>query len=585
MENVVSLDTRSAVWMVLVVVWTLATQIQARAPLVSLTVSIIGNRTEEGGGSKQATFDRSDYAYPLPQTGFATFGFSGELYVPESAGCADEVVGAQVRRFEKPMHPNGVAFLPYRTCRTEWNRILHEEALAGRAAGALLYSLKDDAAQAAERTTTTATTTVAADPAYLQIPVWVVNAVAGEYLVGVMKQVYSDTPNTRLPVPPTSAEYQALQESVRLAIGGILGDGGTSGSGGASAFSPRVFVTISRSAADVATADRNFFLKAMVGVGITGIVCFVIAMVVRYFDCLRLGGRRLRGESDEWQHAAGAGGGFNGGGARRNRHAAGRWATTAAAGVDEEGARVFYHHYHHHHHSARDAHAAQQQQQSPGKRVLQQHELDLLPCMVVVSKRDLPRMQTQQLPNKRRRACGALDAADVHARGSEHKSRHLRPHASCPQLSSLACASSGGSTATQAEARLQRIYSSVNNNNSKDNVRPPETAATLNSVLQGQQQQHQQRAACVAGEAGDARVVPEQTTSNINTWDSGASSDGALDCAICLEEINEGEIIRKLPCPHVFHSACIDRWLLCQSSVCPLCKRDTTLFGASVALP
>ncbi|KAJ2582018.1 hypothetical protein EV177_010359, partial [Coemansia sp. RSA 1804] len=162
--------------------------------------------------------------------------------------------------------------------------------------------------------------------------------------------------------------------------------------------------------------------------------------------------------------------------------------------------------------------------------------------MVVVSKRDLPRMQTQQQnqlkqqqqqPNKRRRACGALDTVDVHARGSEHKSRHLRPHASCPQLSSLACASSGGSTGTQAEARLQRIYSSVNNNNNnnKDNVKPPEAAATLNSVLQGQQQQHQ-RTACVAGEAGGARMVLEQTTSNINTWDSGASSDGALDCAI-----------------------------------------------------
>ncbi|KAJ2658827.1 hypothetical protein IWW48_003814 [Coemansia sp. RSA 1200] len=552
--------------MVLVIVWALATQVQARAPLVSLTVSIIGNRTEEGGEGKQATFDRSDYAYPLPQTGFATFGFSGELYVPESASCVDEVVGTQVRRFEKPMHPNGVAFLPYRTCRTQWNKILHEEALAGRAAGALLYSLKDDAAQAAERTM------VAADPAYLQIPVWAVNAVAGEYLVEVMKQVYSDAPNTKLPVPPTSAEYQELQESVRLAIGGIIGNGGTNGSNSSSSFSPRVFVTISRSAADVATADRNFFLKAMVGVGITGIVCFVIAMVVRYFDCLRLGGRRLRGEGDEWQHAAG------------------RWTTTTAAGGDEEGARVFYHHYHHHHHSARDSHAAQQQQ--PGKRVLQQHELDLLPCMVVVSKRDLPRMQQQQQQrqqqqqqsNRRHRACGVLDAADTYARGSEQKSQHLRPHASCPQLSSLACASSGGSTGTHAEARLQRIYSSVNNNNNENSVRSPETAATLNNVLH--QEQQQQRTACVAGKEGDVRVVPEQTNSNgNNTWDSSASSDGALDCAICLEEINEGEIIRKLPCPHVFHSACIDRWLLCQSSVCPLCKRDTTLFGASAALP
>ncbi|PIA17709.1 hypothetical protein COEREDRAFT_19777, partial [Coemansia reversa NRRL 1564] len=47
-----------------------------------------------------------------------------------------------------------------------------------------------------------------------------------------------------------------------------------------------------------------------------------------------------------------------------------------------------------------------------------------------------------------------------------------------------------------------------------------------------------------------------------------------MDCAICLDEIVVGNVIRKLPCPHVFHATCIDRWLLFQSSVCPLCKRD-----------
>ncbi|KAJ2780171.1 hypothetical protein H4R18_003619, partial [Coemansia javaensis] len=239
----------------------------ARAPLVSLTVSILSNRTD--GGERQTTFDRSDYAYPLPQTGLSTFGFAGELYVPEAAGCADEAVGAAVREFEKPGHPNGIVFLPYRSCRGEWEELVQGEAAAGRAAGALLYSLKDDAAQAAEL--------AVVDLTGLRTPVWMVNAVAGAYLTAVLQRVYRAQPATELPRPPTSAAYQPLQPAVSRAV---------RAAGSAAATSPRVFVTIARSATDVAAQDRNFFLKAMVGVGITGIVCFFIAIIVRYFDCI-----------------------------------------------------------------------------------------------------------------------------------------------------------------------------------------------------------------------------------------------------------------------------------------------------------
>ncbi|KAJ2545143.1 hypothetical protein EV175_005833 [Coemansia sp. RSA 1933] len=515
---------------------TLAAQTQARAPLVSLTVSIIGNKTKDGGGlsgSYQATFDRSDYTYPLPQTGFTTFGFSGELYVPANASCADEVIGPAIRKFEKPMHPNGVAFLPYRTCRTQWGEILHQEALAGRASGALLYSLKDDAAQASER--------AIVDPMYLHIPVWVVNVVAGEYLIEVMKQVYSDAPDPRLPVPPTSVEYQSLQESVRLAINGIVDDG-------TKVNSPRAFVTISRSAADVATADRNFFLKAMVGVGITGIVCFVIAMVVRYFDCLRLNGRRLHGEHDGWQPGD-AGTGFppgraGGGGVRRWANGRRRGAATSAS-----GAQVYHHHHHHHHHGPGGTRGST-------KRVLQQHELDLLPCMVVVSKRD---------PSQADKAHQLLKKlSDAGSNG-----KRLRIRASCPQLAPTASTPAededNTGAAEPAAIRLQRIYSSVNN--SKRNSDSDEAGTAPRKNNQG-------------GYGDNATKVmpmpPEPAATRDTSWDScSTSSEAALECAICLEEISEGEVIRKLPCPHVFHSACIDRWLLSQSSVCPLCKRDT----------
>ncbi|KAA8899906.1 hypothetical protein TRICI_006276 [Trichomonascus ciferrii] len=45
------------------------------------------------------------------------------------------------------------------------------------------------------------------------------------------------------------------------------------------------------------------------------------------------------------------------------------------------------------------------------------------------------------------------------------------------------------------------------------------------------------------------------------------------ECAICLDEFEVGKSeVRILPCRHLFHPECVDRYLLCRSSLCPLCK-------------
>lgn len=71
--------------------------------------------------------------------------------------------------------------------------------------------------------------------------------------------------------------------------------------------------------------------------------------------------------------------------------------------------------------------------------------------------------------------------------------------------------------------------------------------------------------------SSSASTEQEQQDVSLNIGSSKGSLEDELTCSVCLEQVNDGELIRSLPCLHQYHANCIDPWLRQQGS-CPVCK-------------
>ncbi|KAL0962564.1 hypothetical protein UPYG_G00341760 [Umbra pygmaea] len=60
--------------------------------------------------------------------------------------------------------------------------------------------------------------------------------------------------------------------------------------------------------------------------------------------------------------------------------------------------------------------------------------------------------------------------------------------------------------------------------------------------------------------------------------------DSRLECPVCREEYLMGELVKKLPCLHYFHSDCIVPWLQLHDT-CPVCRKSLDGIDQSIQPP
>lgn len=59
--------------------------------------------------------------------------------------------------------------------------------------------------------------------------------------------------------------------------------------------------------------------------------------------------------------------------------------------------------------------------------------------------------------------------------------------------------------------------------------------------------------------------------SGMVTGDANEDADGRLTCVVCVEKMQIGQRLSKIPCGHRFHATCLLTWLA-RSGTCPYCR-------------
>ncbi|XP_073343244.1 E3 ubiquitin-protein ligase RNF130 isoform X1 [Pagrus major] len=85
---------------------------------------------------------------------------------------------------------------------------------------------------------------------------------------------------------------------------------------------------------------------------------------------------------------------------------------------------------------------------------------------------------------------------------------------------------------------------------------------------------------------GDAakKAIGKLTTRTVKKGDKETDPD-FNHCAVCIEAYQLNDVVRILPCKHVFHKVCVDPWLN-EHCTCPMCKLNILkALGIMTSLP
>ena len=72
----------------------------------------------------------------------------------------------------------------------------------------------------------------------------------------------------------------------------------------------------------------------------------------------------------------------------------------------------------------------------------------------------------------------------------------------------------------------------------------------------------------------DVVVHASEEIINQTTTQTTLIVDAEENCSVCQDQMKKDDSVRALRCTHIFHTSCIDPWLLNRSVLCPTCRHD-----------
>ncbi|KAI3879212.1 hypothetical protein MKW98_028779 [Papaver atlanticum] len=75
------------------------------------------------------------------------------------------------------------------------------------------------------------------------------------------------------------------------------------------------------------------------------------------------------------------------------------------------------------------------------------------------------------------------------------------------------------------------------------------------------------------GRATEGLDSKEIQTFQESVYSAVKNKEELIDCAVCLDDYEDRDMLRLIPCLHAFHTNCIDEWLVSHTT-CPHCCSD-----------